>query len=320
MINGPANLTAILAGRRPQRRPVFSRASFHSAMPSKPTLTTRQFADSLGVSESSVKRWVDDGAIGAERTAGGHRRIPLAAAVRFVRARRADVPNPKALDAAAPPLLAPADENAAEALFEAALHDHADRVRAIITGCFLAGAPAAAIGDDLLRPAFTRLGTLWRNHADGILLEHRAVQTCLQVLAELRAWLPEPPASAPTAITAAGPADPYLLPPILASLTLLEQGFNALNLGPTTPLETIARAARRYKARLCTVSVSVAVPGAERSSWLALAQSIERQARPSCALLLGGRAAESLPASISGRSHHCESMGHLAAYAAGLLR
>ena len=46
-------------------------------------LTTRQVAEALSVSESSVKRWCDQGAIPTIRTVGGHRRIPLDGLLRF---------------------------------------------------------------------------------------------------------------------------------------------------------------------------------------------------------------------------------------------
>jgi len=37
-------------------------------------LSPRELAEALGVSESSLKRWVDAGKIAASRTEGGHRR------------------------------------------------------------------------------------------------------------------------------------------------------------------------------------------------------------------------------------------------------
>lgn len=47
-------------------------------------LTTRQVAAELQVSESSVKRWCDQGLIRTQRTAGGHRRIERSSLRRFL--------------------------------------------------------------------------------------------------------------------------------------------------------------------------------------------------------------------------------------------
>ncbi|MHC4811387.1 MAG: excisionase family DNA-binding protein, partial [Planctomycetota bacterium] len=63
----------------------------------KHLLSPRELAAAIGVSESTLKRWTDDGLINATRTAGGHRRIPLAEAIRFVRATRTRVVNPTIL-------------------------------------------------------------------------------------------------------------------------------------------------------------------------------------------------------------------------------
>ena len=50
-------------------------------------LKTQQVARALGVSVSTIKRWVDTGELGATRTVGKHRLIPVAEAVQFARDR-----------------------------------------------------------------------------------------------------------------------------------------------------------------------------------------------------------------------------------------
>ena len=49
-------------------------------------LSPRDLSDAFGVSESTIKRWVDAGRIPAARTKGGHRRVTLDDAQAFVRA------------------------------------------------------------------------------------------------------------------------------------------------------------------------------------------------------------------------------------------
>lgn len=60
-------------------------------------LSPKDLATIVGVSESSLKRWVDDGRLSAERTSGGHRRIPTPEAVRFIRETAADIAEPSLL-------------------------------------------------------------------------------------------------------------------------------------------------------------------------------------------------------------------------------
>ena len=50
-------------------------------------LKTQQVADALGISVSTLKRWVDAGEIAATRTVGKHRLIALDEAIRFARTR-----------------------------------------------------------------------------------------------------------------------------------------------------------------------------------------------------------------------------------------
>ena len=48
-------------------------------------LSPRQLASALGLSESTLKRWIDRGHITVHKTLGGHRRIALPDAVAFIR-------------------------------------------------------------------------------------------------------------------------------------------------------------------------------------------------------------------------------------------
>jgi len=281
------------------------------------SLTTRQFAESLGVSESSVKRWIDDGVIAADRTAGGHRRIPMAAAVRFTRQHRMSPQRPEAMPLSTVPSLGAVDSEAADECYEALLSDDAERVRAIIMGRYISGADIATIGDGLVRPALGRLGELWKHDSQGILVEHRAVDTCIRAMNDLVAWLPSRPSGAPVSITAAGPGDPYLLPPMLASMTLQEQGSDARNLGPLTPIETIGLAAERYGAFMCSLSVSTVQDRKRHAEWTRLADRLEVTRTR---LVVGGRCVESLPTEILVRARVCGSMIELGSYAAGIVQ
>jgi len=69
-------------------------------LPSPPVqrlLFTRQFADAIGISESSARRLVDSGAVVMHRTAGGHRKIPFVEAIHYARETQTTVARPDLL-------------------------------------------------------------------------------------------------------------------------------------------------------------------------------------------------------------------------------
>src|SRR6185295_13435922 len=92
---------------------------------SKSLLTPRELADAIGASESALRRWVDAGDIHMSRTAGGHRRIPVQEAIRFIRESGATVVRPEILGLAgleSAPMIPPTRANApstVDALFDA---------------------------------------------------------------------------------------------------------------------------------------------------------------------------------------------------------
>src|SRR3954470_5354840 len=92
-------------------------------------LTTKEFAEAIGASESSLRRWTNSGAIRTSRTVGGHRRIPLSEAIRFIRETGATIVRPDLLGfpdadanaAASAAAATPASDQAEEALYKALL-------------------------------------------------------------------------------------------------------------------------------------------------------------------------------------------------------
>lgn len=253
------------------------------------TLSTAQLAQAIGVSESSVKRWVDDGALAAVRTVGGHRRIPRAEAVRFVRATRAAVVQPAALGLTGTPdtLAVPLDRLQARAAAGAP-----GDLRAMLDGFYLQGRSVAAIVDGPLRTTMHGLGDRWQHEPDGILVEHRATELCVQWLMQLRGLLPIA-ADAPVAVGGTPPGDPYVLPTLAVAAALEAKGVRAVNLGPDTPFETLLLAARRERAVLVWLSVST--EPAREAVATALPSFAADVARLRARLILGGRALEQQP-------------------------
>lgn len=283
----------------------------------KNSLSPKQLAQAVGVSESSMKRWADEGLIHVSRTRGGHRRIPIAEAARFIRDSRLDVvdPAPLGMNDLAAATEAPPAADPAEAFHRALEDGRAPQARGMIVGMFLQGQPVARIFDEVLAPALNRIGTLYRHGDEGIYIEHRATDICIQTVNQLRSLIVTPPDNAPRAVGGALSDDPYILPSLMAATVLAAEGFVEVNLGADTPASVLRAAAQRYRAALVWISCATA-PDPEQVN-----ESLDRIADHcrwnDSRLVAGGRALEP-PVRLPTSAHQVHTMSELSAFAAGL--
>jgi excisionase family DNA binding protein len=282
----------------------------------------KEVARAIGVSESSLRRWADEGKLNVSRTAGGHRRIALADAIRFIRESGSPLVEPQALGLeelrhaeAGQDLPGPAQVD--EALYHALSHGHLAEARGLVLNLYLRGQSMAELCDGPLRTVMHRLGELWEHSRSGIALEHAATDTCIQTLNQFRNLLPVPAPGSPVAVGAAPPDDPYALPSLMCATVLSDMGFHTVNLGPNTPLDVLAGAGEQFRARLVWLSLSA--PMHESRARPALAELAERIGACGAQLVVGGRRAR--PAMLLREDHviHIGSMGELAAFARGMV-
>lgn len=285
----------------------------------KQLLSPRKVAAAIGVSESTLKRWADEGLIKATRTAGGHRRIPVTEAIRFVRETQARIVDPTILGLSDVEGLAESplagSEDRIEQMLDALTSGRSTRVRGIITQLFLDGMLLTELCDDVIGPTMHRIGLIWRDREDGIFLEHRATDMCLHALHHVQTLIAVDD-GAPAAVGGAPPNDPYLIPTLMSSLCLRDAGIRALSLGGDTPLDALIHAADHAQARLAWVSIS-APPAPELTEQLnAFAANLET--RGAC-LVIGGREASRYPVDPRPNVYKGENMRELVAFARGVL-
>lgn len=286
----------------------------------KPLLSPKDLADAIGVSESSVKRWVDNGIVHATKTAGGHRRIPINEAVRFLRESRSSLVSPESLGLNDVATLLGTDSpqgDQDEALFVYLREGHADQARGMLLSEFLNGRTVAQIVDGPLQYAMKQIGELWRTDEQGIFQEHRATEIAISAISRLRMLIPPRADDAPTAVGGAPTGDPYILPTLCAAAVLESQGFNAVNLGADTPIHSLLLATEALRARLIWLSVS----GTGDLSQLQkeLEHLADRARDASLSVIIGGSQSESIQLSDSPFCHVGTSMRELEAMSKGFL-
>ncbi len=277
-------------------------------------MSPRELGEALGVSESSLKRWIDAGKIVATRTDGGHRRISLPEAVRFIRETGAPVAHPEILDM---PEVANANAQGlygTERLLDYLKRGDAVGARGFLLARYLRGTTVAELCDGPIREAMQSLGDMWSHNSEGVFIEHRGTDTCLQALAYLRATF-EVPKTAAVALGGGPEDDPYLLPSFMASMVVESCGLRAVNLGPNTPLGALQHAVDVHDPKIVWISASTKVAPARAralAKWLA-------SLAPKATAVIGGREGARIAAAHPGL-RYAETMGELAAIAARAAR
>ncbi|MBX3443578.1 MAG: helix-turn-helix domain-containing protein [Planctomyces sp.] len=220
-------------------------------------ISPKQVARAIGVSESSLKRWCDCGLIRAERTAGGHRRLPLDSVMSFLRERGIRLVEPEVLGL---PVSAGTTEwtiERAQTRFQEGLvSGDEETCRQIVHDLFLGRHDLARICDEVFARSFHAIGDLWSCGEVEAYEERRACGMALRLIHELRSIIPPPDAGAPVAIGGTVETDPYTLPTAMAEIVLRGQGWDATSLGTLLPFETVVAAVERLRPGLVWLSVS----------------------------------------------------------------
>lgn len=215
----------------------------------------KQVALALGVSESSVKRWVDTGQLTAAKTAGGHRKVSLPSVSEFVRKSGHELVQPQLLGLAAA-LPRASVERSQDALFAALIGGREEECRALIFGLYQRGESIVELGDRLIGPVFGRVGDGWKAGEVGVHQERRCCEVMMATLHELRRLLPPPTDDAPLALVATPSGDFSEVPVRMVELTLLAAGWRVFPAGSGLPLQEIAAATVRLRPQLVCVSAT----------------------------------------------------------------
>lgn len=280
-------------------------------------VSTAQIAAALGVSVTTVKRWVDTGILPANKTAGGHRKIPLSEVLRVI--REGDFPR---LDLSQLELTrtqeAPRDATVLSTDLLASLKSRdVLAARLLLQEAIQNDLPMDVLADQVVAPAMARLGHEWETGRIDVWQEHQGTQICMAALFGLRDLFEVlPHTDAPLALGGGPEDDPYQIANLLAELVLLEAGWQVVNLGPNTPIASFRKALQEFRPRLFWISVSY-LENAE-GFVLEYPGLYEDAVRLGSAVALGGQA---LTEAIRVRlpyTTYGDRMAHLAAFATSL--
>ena len=279
-------------------------------------VSPKQLAAAAGVSESSIKRWCDQGLIPTVKTVGGHRRVSTAAAIQFCGRQILQwLPNGSAYPRMKNGELA--SSGIVEQFTQAILAGNESLCRQIVFDLHLAGESACRIFDNVIAPAFHCVGTGWECDEVQVYQERRGCGICLRVIDELRRMIPLPRNRAPQAIGGSIEGDPYMLPTAMVETVLLQNGWVSQSLGSNLPFDTIRAAVEELQPSLMWLSISH-IENERRflDRYSAFLDSVN----PSVPLVVGGRVlTESLRRKMR-YTAYCDNLQHLEAFANTLKR
>ena len=276
----------------------------------KQLLSPRQAAQAIGVSESSIKRWCDNGLIKSVRTAGGHRRLRISSVFQFMREGDHQVRKPSVLGLRAQ--IGGGGMSVVEGrrrFLDALMAGDEHMARDVVLDLYLAGQRVSVIADDVIAATLHEIGELWDCGNIEVYEERRSCEICLSTLRDLRMCLPPCPESARTALGATLPGDPYAVAVGLGELVLRENGWDAVLLGSRVPIDALCHAILEHQPRLFWVSVS-SVPD-EQQLVDDLNRLFEIGAEHATALAVGGRALHDKLRKRLRYSTFCDTLQHM---------
>ena len=253
----------------------------------KRSISPKELAKAIGASESSVKRWCDNGSIVTSYTPGGHRKIEVNEALQFLRKSRYAVEVPEQLGL--PVSVGKkewANDEAVAFVFDALAGQQEESVIALVMDLYLSGRSLASIFDEVLSVALEDIGDEWECGSLEIHKERQACQICRRVIDQLRQVTRISNARF-SALGGTLSGDYYELPTLMIETVLRDHGWNAMSLGTNLPGSAFFGAIEAEKPDLVWLSLSHVE---DRARTVADVNGLWERLDSNVPLIVGGRA------------------------------
>ena len=254
-----------------------------------------------------------------EKTAGGHRRLPIGGVLGFLREQGHSIIEPDVLGL--PTSLGKTDwtiDRARARFVEGLIEGDEEVGRQILLDLYLGQHDLPTICDKVLAAAFHQIGDMWECGDVAIYKERRACGVALRLMHELRTLLKPANPDAPRAIGFSLSGDQYLLALTMGELILRDGGWDAANIGHSLPVGTVLRAIDEIKPSLVWVSASHIVN--EKTFVESMQQVYKRVEEHQAVFAVGGRALHEELRREFNYTVHCDDMQSFVNYSKTLVR
>jgi excisionase family DNA binding protein len=230
-------------------------------------ISTQEVAGLFRVTETTVKRWADEGIIPCVKSPGGHRKFRLPDVIGF--AEKQGYPVSGTLE---PPLSeAQMDQvrfaihsqnyhTLAEVLFEEALQADPGGLYQLLLYISKHNVKLSTIADEVLRPPMVRIGELWKAGKLRIDQEHRASAAVTGAMIRLAPELHRKDPNGMLAVCACLEGERHEIGLRGMAFALEAEGWTVHYLGADTPYRTVAQYVGKAKPQLLAVSFAAPKP------------------------------------------------------------
>lgn len=230
-------------------------------------MSTQEVARLFKVTETTVKRWADDGVIPCVKSPGGHRKFSLQDVIGF--AEKQGYPISGTLD---PPLTeAQMDQvrfaihtqnyhKIAEVLFDEALQADPEGVYRLLLYLSKHNVKLSTLADEVLRPPMVRIGELWKDGKLQIDQEHRTSRAMTDAMVRLAPELHRKRGNGLLAVCACLEGERHEIGLRSMSFALETEGWTVHYLGADVPYATAAGYVAKTRPQLLVVSCTAAAP------------------------------------------------------------
>ncbi|HEX8184187.1 MAG TPA: cobalamin-dependent protein [Blastocatellia bacterium] len=231
----------------------------------KQSYSTKELARMWDVSESTVKRWSDAGALRCRKTVGGHRKFELEDILEFqnhcglgIKGLAAEKGCAEVDDELEHLLAEPDLVGLAERFGQAVLSAHDSFPSSLLEQYHRRGLSLAIIGEEIIRPAMHQIGEMWRAGKISVLVEHLATMATIRALADLHSKIEKKQNVDRVALVGCSEGELHQLASSLVRSLLEIEGWEVTYLGQHTPLFSYAEAAAMLKPALVCISITMA--------------------------------------------------------------
>lgn len=255
-------------------------------------LSTQEVASLLGVTETTVKRWADNGELICVKSVGGHRKFFFSELTRFAEVHGYPISgsleppvNDKQLEAVQFSIHTENYHRISKVLFDEALRNDPDGFYRLLHYVAKHNVKLSTIADEVLRPLMVRVGDLWSKGKLRVDQEHRTSRTLTRAIMRLAPQLHRKQPIGRTALCACLEGEEHEIGLLSFVFALENEGFTVNFVGANTPTRVLLEAIREQKPDLVCISFMRDLPAPDL---LRIFRSLSRAVRSVKGKLVAG--------------------------------